>query len=584
MKSNYDKTPKIKISESEDEIFVGWENIFKQISEKLSVVSGPSVTTLVIDTYQGVDDSEVQTAIKQYLGPHSSYKSTAGFKDENSISEMVFPYVTDDRIFGYMTDLEMNDFFDPSRLRELKVQIEKDSSPLKVIYGPGARLCADADVLVYIDMSRWEIQQRMRSNELGNIGVSNNNIDVARRYKQSYFVDWRMLDRHKMAIFEQVDIFIDANKKQQPKGISGEVLTQALEQVNKQPFRVVPFFDPGPWGGQWMKEVMDLDRSTVNYAWSFDCVPEENSILLSFGEETFETPAINLTLREPTDLLGSYVTDKFGAEFPIRFDFLDTMKGGNLSLQVHPSKEYIKEKFGMPYTQDESYYMMAAEEGAVVYLGFKDDVQPEKFISQLKEAQETGGHFDADKHVAKYVIKKHDHILIPNGTVHCSGEDSVVLEISATPYIFTFKLWDWGRMGLDGLPRPINIEHGEKVIDWSRKEDFSKRELINKIEKVAEGDGWIEESTGLSPTVHIETRRHWFTGTAPHNTGGGVNVLNLVEGREAIVESPTGAFEPFIVHYAETFIVPAAVGDYTIRPYGASEGQKCATIKAYVRK
>ena len=64
---------------------------------------------------------------------------------------------------------------------------------------------------------------------------------------------------------------------------------------------------------------------------------------------------------------------------------------------------------------------------------------------------------------------------------------------------------------------------------------------------------------------------------------GGVHVLNLVAGDEAIVESAEGAFDPFIVHYAETFIVPAAVGPYTIRPHGDGEDQQCATIKAYVR-
>jgi hypothetical protein len=60
-------------------------------------------------------------------------------------------------------------------------------------------------------------------------------------------------------------------------------------------------------------------------------------------------------------------------------------------------------------------------------------------------------------------------------------------------------------------------------------------------------------------------------------------VLNLVEGEEAIVESPTQAFDPFVIHYAETFIIPAAVGDYTIRPHGESTGKQCATIKATVR-
>jgi hypothetical protein len=87
---------------------------------------------------------------------------------------------------------------------------------------------------------------------------------------------------------------------------------------------------------------------------------------------------------------------------------------------------------------------------------------------------------------------------------------AMVLEISATPYIFTFKLWDWGRMGLDGKPRPINIEHGQAVIDWSRTGDWVKNELINTVQKMKGGDGWIEEKTGLHELEFIETRRHWF--------------------------------------------------------------------------
>jgi hypothetical protein len=159
----------------------------------------------------------------------------------------------------------------------------------------------------------------------------------------------------------------------------------------------------------------------------------------------------------------------------------------------------------------------------------------------------------------------------------------MVLEISATPYIFTFKLWDWGRMGLDGRPRPIHLQHGAENIQWDRTTQWVKDSLINCVEEVATGDGWREERTGLHELEFIETRRHWFTGTVHHQTDGTVNVLNLVEGEEAIVESPDAAFEPFVVHYAETFIVPALVGRYTIRPHGKAEGKQCATVKAFVR-
>lgn len=160
----------------------------------------------------------------------------------------------------------------------------------------------------------------------------------------------------------------------------------------------------------------------------------------------------------------------------------------------------------------------------------------------------------------------------------------MVLEISATPYIFTFKLWDWGRVGLDGRPRPINVEHGKHVIQWDRTEEWVRREGINDLKDIAQGDGWREEKTGLHEREFIETRRHWFTKPVTMHTNGSVQVMNLVEGREAIIESPTGAFEPYVVHYAETFIIPASVGEYTIRPYGESEGKECATLKANVRK
>jgi mannose-6-phosphate isomerase class I len=204
-------------------------------------------------------------------------------------------------------------------------------------------------------------------------------------------------------------------------------------------------------------------------------------------------------------------------------------------------------------------------------------------INDLVVAQSGGNPFDAEKHVQTWPMKKHDHVLIPAGTIHCSGKGSMVLEISATPYIFTFKLWDWGRLGMDGKPRPINIEHGKKNIQWDRTTEWTRQNLVNPVKIVAEGDGWIEESTGLHEREFIETRRHWFTKKVEHNTNGGVNVICLVEGEEVIVESPENAFIPFVVHYAEVFIVPAKVCAYTIRPYGAGEDQKCGTLKGYVR-
>ena len=184
----------------------------------------------------------------------------------------------------------------------------------------------------------------------------------------------------------------------------------------------------------------------------------------------------------------------------------------------------------------------------------------------------------------RWPAKKHDHFLIPGGTVHCSGKDAMVLEISATPYIFTFKLWDWDRLGLDGRPRPIHIDHGAANIQWDRTTSWVERELVNRIEPLGSGEGWREERTGLHEREFIETRRHWFTGTVPHETGGGVNVLNLVEGEEAVVESPTGGVRALRRPLRRDLHRPGArSGPTRSGPTGRRRGRECATIKAFVR-
>ena len=160
----------------------------------------------------------------------------------------------------------------------------------------------------------------------------------------------------------------------------------------------------------------------------------------------------------------------------------------------------------------------------------------------------------------------------------------MVLEISATPFIFTFKLWDWGRVGLDGVPRPIHLDHGIANIQWNRNTEWVRHNLLDQVVVMSDTDGIREERTGLHESEFIETRRHWFAGSVQHNTQGTVNILNLVEGDEVEVVSPVGAFEPYTIHYAETFIVPASVGAYVIRPTIQSTSTQFATIKAYVRE
>ena len=483
-----------------------------------------------------------------------------------------------------MTYLEMRDYFEAQKLAAAEARARAFTGRRVLIYGPGAALVVpEPTILIYADLARWEIQRRFRRRAIGNLGCNNVGDSTSAQYKQGFFVDWRVCDKHKFRHFDTVDFFLDTHTPELPKLVLADAVRMGLCQVVRQPFRVVPFFDPAPWGGQWMKERFDLDRATANFGWCFDCVPEENSLLLKFGDVMTEFPAINLVYRQPRQLLGDHVYARFGPEFPIRFDLLDTMGGGNLSFQVHPLTGYIQQHFGMHYTQDESYYLLDAAPDAGVYLGFCDGITPSEMAADLRKAQQGIAPFPADHYVNRWPAHKHDHFLIPAGTCHCSGAGGVVLEISATPYIFTFKLWDWGRNGLDGKPRPVHLEHGLANLQWDRTRDWTRSNLINKFTDMGSGPGWREERTGLHEMEFIETRRHWFTDVVPHHTNGGVNVLNLVQGDAVIVESPAGDFAPVIIHYAETFIVPAEVGAYTIRPLVPGRDQPYATMKAFVR-
>jgi len=580
--SNFRQTPVMKVSHDSFSVHQGWEAV-------LDTILHHSSGTIAIELYSGVI---VENILNQFqsLDGIALINTQHNMKKVEEIQKMIFPDVTNDKIFGYMTRLNLADYFPSTAIEqvdELVTQARKNGQR-PVLVGPGALyLHPQAETRIYADMPRWETQLRQRKGLVDGLGTRNRDAGPKHLYKQAFFVDWRVLDRHKKKVLPTSHFYLETVNPKTPKLVDTHQLLQGLSHISENPFELMPFFDPGVWGGHWMTDTLGITGDAPNYAWCFNCVPEENSLLMGFGEAWIEIPSINLVFFQTENLLGAPVYARFGDEFPIRFDFLDTVGGQNLSFQVHPRTEYIREHFGMNYTQDESYYMLDAKPGALVYLGFKEEVSRKDFEHDLRKAAKGEKSFDDQRFVQTWPAKKHDHFLIPAGTVHCSGTGGMVLEISATPYIFTFKLWDWDRVDLDGKPRPINLEHGMKNIDFRRTTRWVEQNLVNPTKPLSHGPGWREERTGLHETEFIETRRYWFSEPIVLNTGGvekgSVNVLNLVEGDEIVVESPERAFEPFVVHYAETFVIPAKIGPYTIRTNGNSIGKEVAVLRAFVR-
>ena len=567
---NYDKYPTKEITG-----YKAWRG-YPEISEELKKrVAGRKKTVIVLETYTEVNVAEILEGLKGVYD--TAFNAENCTISDEAYNARIKEFVTDDRVFGIMNTLNVQDVYLPEKIGEMRAEIEKADGVI-LVYGVGASLVCEGDILVYADLARWEIQLRFAKGQT-NWKTNNPAAPKLAKFKQGFFVEWRMADRLKRRLLKKIDYLLDTNRKGDPSMAEGDGFRAGLEKFASEPFRLVPYFAPEVWGGQWMKEICDLDKSAPNYAWAFDGVPEENSIYMSFNGVRVEVPSIDVVFYRPQKLLGARVHGRFGDEYPIRFDFLDTMGGQNLSLQVHPLTEYIQNTFNMHYTQDESYYILDCGEDCNVYLGLKEGIDGEAMLADLRLAQTGSFSFPAEKYVNTWKVKKHDHFLIPGGTVHCSGKDTMVLEISATPYIFTFKLWDWGRVGLDGIPRPVHIGHGEKVIQWDRTTNWGKENLVNRFYTISDDGKNKTEHTGLHEREFIETRRYTLTEAIEVDSEGSVSQCNVVEGRGAIIESVDGSFAPYEVHYAETFIVPESVKKFRMRPLD----DKVTILRATVR-
>ncbi|WP_341837185.1 class I mannose-6-phosphate isomerase [Chitinophaga pollutisoli] len=533
---------------------------------------------ILIDGYIGNDWEYIASSLERELtaaGVAVNLVYTANLmKPEAEIEALVAPFLGEKgTVWGRRTTLTLKDLFDSSKLDNIQIP----ATGITLVVGAGAALANVQAPVVYVDLPKNELQYRMRARTANNLGKSRWD-DNQETYKRFYFVDWVLLNAHKQSILPAIEVIADGQWKETISWAPQAAISEGLQQLSQNVFRVRPWFEAGAWGGDWMKEkISGLNKEEVNYAWSFEMIVPENGLVFESDGVLLEVAFDWLMIKHAKEVLGAD-EPRFGIDFPIRFDFLDTFDGGNLSIQCHPSVQYIRENFGETITQDETYYMLDCKPGAKVYLGFQDDIDPAAFRAALEGSVAKNEAIDIEKYVRVFEANKHDFFLIPNGTVHSSGKDNLVLEISATPYIFTFKMYDWVRLDLNGKPRPINIDHAFRNLDFSRKGTRVEDELISKQSVIEKGDNWQLVHAPTHQQHFYDVHRLEFEGTVTVETVGKCHVLMLVEGESVVVETANGFRQRY--NYAETFAIPAAAGSYRIINEG---GATAKVVKAFVK-
>lgn len=579
-RGKYDCFPTFKIDQGSIE--TGYEYLSTLI--KSSIPKGLRV--LMIDGFQGVDWPIFKNSLSENLARFSIiptwYAISDCFANSEEIQKRVEPFMGgDDRVFGTHYPFGPEIFFDAGKIAEYRIIASaargNKSGNLTIFYGVGAGILEQWDKLWYLDFPKDFIQMEARKNRPMNT-AENTVLDFEAFYKRSYFVEWPAFNRQKQKLLPFFDLFLDAQDINIPSAIDGHELRKALFQISESPFRVRPWFFPGPWGGKFMQGHMGLDPDQPNFAWSFELIVPENGIILEKENQRLEFSFDLLMYQETERILGKEASSQFKYEWPIRFDYLDTVDGGNLSTQVHPRPDYVRKKFGETYTQDETYYIVAAKPDARVYLGLTEDCDPKVFRTALEDSIREGKALDIDRFVNSEPSDVHDLFLIPNGTVHCSGAGNMVLEISATPYIFTFKIYDYLRRDLEGNLRPINIERAFANIRFERRKHWVQNNLLAKPVLLREGAGWKEEILYDKPYTFYKVHRIEFSENYETETNDRGLAINLVAGEQIDVISENGRHSN--LNYLETMLIPAAAGKIKF----VNTGQvPCIIILVYVK-
>lgn len=231
--------------------------------------------------------------------------------------------------------------------------------------------------------------------------------------------------------------------------------------IQLYPLKFQPIMKDRLWGGDKLEKLFNKpsETDTTGESWELSAVKGDVSIV-SNGELT------GSSLQELIDehgakLLGQSVIDRFGKDFPILIKFIDAKK--DLSIQLHPNDDLAKERHNS-FGKTEMWYIMDADPGAQLIVGFNKDVEKQEYVESLEN--------DTLLDLLNYEeVKTGDTFFINTGKIHAIGAGVMLAEIQQTSDI-TYRVFDFNRKDKHGNLRELHTELAVDAIDYKKKDDF----------------------------------------------------------------------------------------------------------------
>ncbi|MFZ2654595.1 MAG: class I mannose-6-phosphate isomerase [Victivallales bacterium] len=575
-----------------ESIVAGPRNIALHLADKIrdSLESGEkSCFILAMDGYAGAEWTQSVNLVAQTF---STFKIdtelidvSSCYKSPDELDKMLEENLEEGRkkdpvlLFGKLFKGGHESLFNPVKLSLLKKRLlasrrRKTGKSAIIIYGFGSAfegLRSLVDSIAYFDVTPKQAILRIKNGRFRNLG------DIhARPFKtmmrRCYFYDFELALHLRAELIRKnlVDFYIASDTPDSMMLVPGNAFSDICASLVKYPFRCKPVYLEGVWGGHYISRLRNLPAEMKNCAWVFDLIPLEVSLLVKVGKHTLEIPFFAFVNKVEIPLMGRECTRAFHGYFPIRFNYDDSYhSSGNMSIQIHPDAKYAKENFNELGRQDESYYVVATGHGAKTYVGLRDGADAGEFIAAVKKSETAHTPVDYVKYVNYIDSKPGVQVMLPAGTVHSSGRNQVVLEIgSLTVGSYTFKLYDYLRKDLDGIPRPIHTCHGERVLRKERTGSWVRENIVRDPQLIRKGNGWAEYVIGESPLLYFGLYRYEFEKKIECDTKGVFHVLTLVDGEKVEISSKTNPERRYVQNYLDVVVVPADMGQYVIRNLG----------------